>query len=116
MSLTKQQDIFICGKHRFKTTVIMRYHLHIIDDHDTEHGFWQEVGTFKFSQRKPNQKPEIYLGNFRYLPVYQEINCNCRCNTGTGCWQGNKCFDPEMHKTKTPEEYKAWVDKKWSRK
>jgi len=124
MSVTKQQQVFICGKHRFKTTDISKYHLHIIDDHDTEHGLWQEAGTFKFHQRKPIEKNgkmvygkrEIYFGNFRYLPTYQEINCNCRCNTGTGCWQGNKCFDPEMHKTKTPEEYKAWVDKKWSRK
>ena len=48
MSMTKQQQVFICGKHRFKTTVIMRYHLHIIDDHDTEHGFWQEVDHIEF--------------------------------------------------------------------
>lgn len=114
---------YICGKHHFKTNDRMRYVIHVIDDHDSEHGFWQKAGTFKFTQSKPikiNDKysygpPEIYLGDFRYLPMYQEINCNCRCNTGNGCWQGNECFDPGMHQTKTMEEYMIWIDRKWKR-
>lgn len=90
----------------------MTYHIHIINEHDEEHGLWQKVGLKKWTK---NGKP--WYGNFRYLPIFRPMNCNCMCNTGFGCWQydNKECFDPGRHETKTPEEYMAWVDRKWKR-
>ncbi len=107
-----QQWEYICGKHRFKTNDVYRYHVHIIDEHDTEHGFWQKAGTNDWTR---DGKP--YFGKFRFLPIYSPMNCNCRCSSGSGCWQNpNSCQEPERHQCKTPEEYKDWVDRKWKRK
>ena len=102
---------YICGKHHFKTDDVYLFHLHIIDDHDDEHGYWQKVGTSNWTK---DGKP--WYGNFRYLKMYEPLNCTCHCQTGFGCWQeGRTCTEPERHQTKTPEEYRAWVDRKWKR-
>lgn len=62
---------YFCGKHKFQTDSIYGYHLHIIDDHDDEHGIWQEAGTTKWR----NADNSIWYGRFRFLPIYFEIEC-----------------------------------------
>ena len=53
--------------------------LHVINDHDTEHGIWQPVGCKSWTVRKPVKQsdgsykygePEIDYGRFRYLPMF----------------------------------------------
>ena len=61
---------YFCGKHKFQTNDAQIYNIHIIDDHDTEHGIWQPVGENRWTK---DGKP--YYGRFRYLPMYFERNC-----------------------------------------
>lgn len=105
---------YFCGKHRFQTNDALAYHLHIIDEHDSEHGFWQPAGEpTNWKKRSPTGEMVPWYGVFRYLPMFCPMGCNCRCNTGSGCWQGNKCYDPYMHRCTTPEEYQSYIKHKW---
>jgi len=63
---------YFCGKHKVTFESAYPYHIHIIDDHDTEHGIWQLVGTSNWTKGKNN---EIDYGRFRFLPIYTEKQC-----------------------------------------
>lgn len=72
MSVCEQKEVMFCGKHRFKTTSVYAYHLHIIDDHDTEHGLWQPVGSHDWTTNDPHREGcrINWYGVFRYLRMY----------------------------------------------
>lgn len=62
---------YFCGKHRFSTNDMAKYHIHIIDDHDTEHGVYQPVGSKGFSwENLKTHEIRIDYGQFRYLQMY----------------------------------------------
>lgn len=65
-------NTYFCGKHKFQDGSAYAYHLHIINDHDTEHGIWQQAGTFNWTKGENN---EPYYGRFRFLPIYFELEC-----------------------------------------
>jgi len=105
---------YFCGKHKFRTNNQYSFNLHIINEHDSEHGYWQLAGSAGWQITLADGKVVKWFGDFRYLPMYSPLTCNCRCMTGYGCWQDpSSCTEPERHKIKTMEEYKKWVDKKW---
>lgn len=101
---------YFCGKHKFKTINEYAYHLHVINEHDSEHGFWQDVG-----QKNWTKDGNIWYGDFRTLRMYCPLSCNCRCRIGYGCWQGQECDEPERHLITTPEAYQKWLDKQWGK-
>ena len=111
----KKKELFFCGLHRFKTRDHYTFILHIINEHDTEHGIFQKVGTHFTSTDLRTGIKTPYYGDVRFLSTYCPFGCNCRCNAGFGCWQDpSSCQEPEVHKLKTKEEYFAWVDRKWT--
>lgn len=83
MTTKDEIGVYICGKHYFKTNDFWKYNLHIINEHDTEHGIWQEVGDKQWTVQKPVKRngkmvydhPEPYYGNFRYLRMFFNLKC-----------------------------------------
>lgn len=72
-------DKYLCGKHKIIFDSPYPYHLHIIDEHDTEHGLWQPVGYHGLTIK--NLKTGVvtpFFGNFRYLPMYDEKECRIK--------------------------------------
>lgn len=62
---------YVCGKHQVMYESIYNYHLHLINDHDSEHGIWQEAGTTKWF----NGDDTPWYGRFRYLPMAFDLEC-----------------------------------------
>lgn len=83
--MSMNQEVFFCGLHKFKTTNKRVFCIHLIDDHDSEHGKHQLAGTKNWSVLKPVKlsdgtyeygEPEIDYGVFRYLPIFESKDCD----------------------------------------